>query len=160
MKLAVLGGPGFITPHFLSQALRSGYAIKLLAPHASKSFKHPRLTIAHGSLKDISLIEEVLRDTQAVIALPQAIDNLETLVTIVQTMYAHNITRLIIAADLSQPESKQFEPGLKKLNIDWTVVRYTGSEVSFKVPGAAFAKYLMSQITDASNVRSAVLLSN
>lgn len=161
MKLAVLGGPDFINQHFLSQALRSGYLIQLLAPNIDESFEHSHLITTRGSLEDTNLIEEVLRDAQAVIALPRAISNLEMLVAIIQTMYAHNITRLIVAADLSRPESKMFEPALKRVNIDWTIIQYTntGSE-AFRVPDAAFATYFIRQITDVANVRSALLLSN
>lgn len=160
MKLAVLGGTTQVDQHLLSYALRSGYSIHLLGFQVS--FKqHPRLTVFEGSLSDVTLIEDTFEGVHAVIALPHAINDFVALGNVVQAMHAFGIARLIIAADLYQAGPRQLETMLKRAGIDWTIIHYApAADDTFTVTDASFAKYLVSQITDASNLRSAMLLAN
>ncbi len=161
MKLAVLGGTTQVDQYVLNHALRSGYSIHFLGQKVGFLQPHPELTVAEGSLRDVALIEDTFDGAHAVIALPNAINDFASLGNVVQAMHAFGIVRLIVAADLYQAEPRQFEAVLKKGGIDWTIVHYahtTGD--TFALSDAGFAKYLVGQITDASNLRSAMLIAN
>lgn len=161
MKLAVLGGATQVDQYVLNHALRSGYSIHFLGPKVCLFKTHPKLTVATGPLRDVALIEDAFDGAHAVIALPHAINDFASLGNVVQAMHAFGIVRLIIAADLYQSEPRQFEAMLKKGGIDWTIVHYASvTDDTFTITDASFAKYLVGQITDASNLRSAMLLSN
>lgn len=163
MKLAVLGGTSQVDHHLLDCALRSGYSIHFLGHHAGALAPHPELTITTGSSRNEVLIEETLGGAQAVICLPHAVTDFETLGIVVSTMHAFGIRRLILAADLYQAEPRHFKTMLQKADIDWTFVHYAPAAASkepFKIADASFAKYLVRQVTDAAHLRAALLLSS
>lgn len=161
MKLAVLGGSS-MDRHFINYVLRTGYAVKLLTTEVP-AVSHANLAVIAGVPTDQQLLETALKNTHAVICMPGAVSNLVTLQTLLQTMFAHGITRLILVADVQQATTQHFEATLKKTNIDWTMIEYTPTptpEEKFAIKQADLAKYIAGQITSVTHLRSALLLSN
>lgn len=162
MKLAVFGGTTHIDQHFLKHALRSGYSIHFLGTQTPE-VRTANCVVLQGGTDDTALVEQTLQDAHAVISLPYAIADLKALAAVVQAMYAYGISRLIVAADLYQTDPRDFEKLLKQAGIDWTIVQLTPmseNNKTFGVSAQGVARYLVKQITDVANVRSALLLSN
>ncbi|HVI69465.1 MAG TPA: NAD(P)H-binding protein [Magnetospirillaceae bacterium] len=165
MKLAVLGGTSQVDQYLLNHALGSGYSIHFLGPKVNPSVSDPELTVVQGSLQDVSLIEAAFEDAHAVICLPYAVTDFETLGNVVHTMHAFGIVRLILAADFYKTEPHQFKNMLQKAGIDWTIIHHgqaapTGVPNYFAIPDIDYATYLVRQVTDVTNLRAAMVLSN
>lgn len=159
MNIAVLGGNGSIDQHVLDRALDHGYSVSALLTAGTA---YTGVNVVGGSINDISALETVLQNAHAVISLPGAITTFNDLSAVVHIMHAYGIRRLIIAADLHDRQPLRFAEILRRATIDWTLVQVAPqtNENTFAVKGADFAKYLLGQITEVDNLRSAVLLSN
>lgn len=156
MKLAVLIGSSRIDQSFLDHALDSGYDIRLLGLQVPQLNARRGLELISGSVS-VPHLEKLVAGTQAVVALPHAIESLQALGDVVQTMHACGVKRLVVAADLYQREPQAFETLLQKAAIDWTLIHYEQQQTPLKLSDEQFGKYLVGQITDVTHVRLAVM---
>ena len=170
MKVAVLGGTGFVGRYVVDELLRQGHSANLLIRPGSghKAPDSEKCTLVTGDLDDEAALEQLVADTDAVIYSVGILREFPEEGIRFQSLHYEGVVRVALAAE--QAGTKRFllmsangvkpngtgyqrtkhaaEEHLRKIGPDWTIFR---PSVIFGDPrgGMEFASHLKQEIMDS-----------
>jgi len=170
MRVAVLGGTGFVGRYIVDELLRQGHSVNLLIRPGSghKAPESDNCALIAGDLDDAAALEQLVADSDAVIYSVGILREFPDQGISFQALHYEGVVRVALAAE--QAGTKRFllmsangvkpkgtayqrtkyaaEEHLRKLGLDWTVFR---PSVIFGDPrgGMEFASHLKQEIIDS-----------
>ena len=127
MKLAIFGSTGSIGRQVVKQALEQGHSVTAFTRNSAKlDIQHSNLNIVRGDVMDMSSVEKVVRDQDAVVCVLGAGQNLTSTIRsqgtqrIIQAMEKADVRRLICQSTLGAGDSWE------SLNFYWKYIMFSG----------------------------------
>ena len=170
MKVVVLGGESIVGKSFVARATRHGFDVAQLVQNRTGSIRNKKnLKIYYNNHESIATC---VSDSDVVICMADFVD-LEQMIGYCSS--SSSVRRLIITRSTTSVSDPYFESVISNLDeagIDWTIIKYVDNddaeptrdlsqdEKDFFVAMHDVAKFIVSQVTDSSFLRSTILLTN
>lgn len=153
MRLLVLGPTTEEETDFLKHAVETGYSVVIITPTEHSFSSALPITIRLKPVLTEESLSRALSRTDVVIVTSDCAQRHGFLHILTKLMSQQSLRRLLIVSDI--PSREALTKSLNATDIDWTIIYADKTKAR---PTRQFAAQVVSQITDASYLRSILTL--